>query len=510
MPADNKRIAKNTIFLYIRMMVMMFVSFFTSRVTLQALGVDDYGLMNTVGGIIGMMTFVNNALSVGSSRFLTFEMGTGDTDKLKRTFSTIFYAHLGMALLVVLVAETVGLWFLYNKVNIPPDRMDAAVFTYQVSILSCVVGITQVPYGAAIISHEKMSVYAYTSLIDVFAKLGVVYLIYISPFDKLKTYMTLYTSVGISMAFYFRYYCVRHFEEAKLRLVFDKQIMKSVATYSGWNLFANTSIALNTQGTIVLINMFFNSSVVAARAIANTVMMAAGQFVGNFRTAANPQIVKLYAAKDYEGSKRLLLQSTKFSFYLMFIFALPIFFVADPLLHIWLVEVPDYAVSFLQFAIATSLFQVFDTSFYTALYAKGQIRENALISPTVGFLMFPIIYLMFKFGASPISLAWAFLVDYAILGLIVKPILIVKIVHYTWKDVLSVFIPCLRVTVLAIPIPLLCYYFINNTWHPSIALHFIILTLVSVLSAGVSIWFAGMDSELRGKVISMIKTKFKR
>lgn len=252
--STNKTIAKNTLFLYFRMMFTMAVALFTSRVVLQKLGVEDYGIYQTVGGVVSLLSFINGALSTGSSRFLTFELGAGNFDKLKRTFSTTLTVHIGLALFIVLVAETVGLWFVYNKLVIPADRLDAAVYAYHLSILASFFSITQVPYGAIIISHEKMNIYAYMSIIDVSAKLSIVYFLSIGTWDKLIIYSTLYCVIQIGMAIFYRIYCIRQFPESRYKFIIDKDILKHILGYTGWNLFANTAISLITQGTIVLIN----------------------------------------------------------------------------------------------------------------------------------------------------------------------------------------------------------------------------------------------------------------
>ena len=508
-PSNNKTIAKNTVFLYFRMLFTMLVSLYTSRVVLQVLGVDDYGIYQTVGGLVAMLSFLNGALSTGSSRFLTFELGRKDSDRLKRTFSTTLLMHIVLALLLVLIAETVGLWFVYNKLVIAPERMSAAIFAYHLSILTALVTITQVPYTASIISHERMGIYAYMSIVEVSLKLGIVYLLTVTSWDKLQMYAVLLCLVQISIALFYRCYCVRNFSETRFRWQIDRTIAKEVLSYSGWNLWANTSIALNQQGTIVLLNMFFSPAAVAARAVANQVNMAANQFVQNFRTAANPQIVKRYASGDLEGSKKLLLESTKYSYYLMLLLSLPICLVAQPLLELWLHEVPEYTAVFLQLAIVTSLFQVFDTSFYTALYAKGQIRENALISPTLGFLAFPIVYVMFRYGCSPVSLAWAMLVLYAVLGLIVKPLLIIRIADYRWRDIRSVYLSCLKVTVVAVPIPYTLYSLQDslfaNKWLTSV-----VIMLMSVINVAFATWFMGMDRNVRQKVMNYIRKNISR
>lgn len=507
MSSNNNTIAKNTLFLYFRMMFTMIISLFTSRVILQTLGVTDYGIYQSVGGIVGFLAFINGALSSGSSRFLTFELGTGNTEKLRRTFSTTLTIHIALALIIALIAETGGLWFLYNKLEISADRLSAAVYVFHISILTAVFTLTQVPYNATIIAHEKMSIYAYVSIVEVSLKLLIVYALHFGNVDKLKLYATLLFAVQVGLMAFYRIYCTHKFSETKYRFVFDKQILKSIAGFSGWSLFANASIALNSQGILILLNMFFSPAVVAARAISIQVNMAATQFVSNFRTAANPQIIKKYAAGDIEGSKHLLLSSTKYSYYLMYIICLPVCLFAYPLLHLWLGIVPEYTVIFLQLIVIQSLFQVFDTSFYIALYAKGQLKENALISPTIGLLRFPLIYLLFRLGYSPVALSWASLATYVFLALVVKPMLIIKIVDYTWNDIWSVFRPCLIVTLISLPIPVLLVHQMDVNSSILLSMLLLILTVVIVV---VTVWFCGIEILVRRKLTGMFVAKIKK
>lgn len=505
---NNKTIAKNTLFLYFRMMVTMVISLYTSRVILQILGVDDFGIYQAVGGIVGFLSFVNNALATGSSRFLTFCLGEGNFVKLKNTFSTVLTAHIGLAFIVVLIAETVGLWFLYNKLIIPPERLDAAVFTFHISILTAFFSLTQVPYNATIIAHERMNIYAYVSIIDAVCRLFIVYALTIGEIDKLKLYAILLCLLQVGIMIFYRYYCDTRFQEARFRLFFEKNIFREIASFSGWSLFAQTSIALNSQGVLLLLNMFFSPAVVAARAISIQVSLHANQLVSNFQTAAVPQIVKRYANRDYEGSKQLLLQTCKYSYFLMLLMSLPIIFVADQLLQLWLGVVPEYTVIFLQIIIVQCLFQVFDTSFYYALYAKGQLRENALISPTLGLVQFPIVFFLFKAGYSPITLSWASLFVYAVLGIIIKPILVIKIVNYKWSDVCSVIKPCLLVTVASLPFPIIVSSYC--ICYESDLICFLIKTTVSVLSVICSSWFLGLSPDMRYKLLVMLKERIKK
>lgn len=505
MDTNKKIIAKNTVFLYFRMMLTMIIALYTSRIVLNVIGVEDYGIYQTVGGIVALLSFVNGALSSGSSRFLTFELGTGNKEKLEKTFVTTFTIHVILSIVVILIAEPIGLWLINNRLVIPDGRLDAAVFTFHVSLFASFFTIIQVPFVASIISHERMVVYAYVSIVEVVLKLAILFFLTIGDTDKLKLYAILFCVVQISVAFFYVIYSIGHFQEVKCRLAVDKLIIKNILGYSGWNLFSSTSIALNTQGATVLINMFFNPSVVSARAIANQVNLAANQFVQNFRTAVNPQIVKQYASGNLMGSKSLLLDSTIYSFYLMLAICLPVCLITDPLLKLWLGTVPEYTNIFLQLAIVTSLFQVFDTSFYTALYAKGRIRENALISPLIGFLVIPISYIFFKYEYSPVVLGVIMLIFYAMLGIVVKPMLIIKYAEYTFDDIMSVFVPCFKVLLISVVFPIILLWHIGN----ETILNCLIIVFVSILSVFLSIWGVGLKKCHKEKIVNIVKSRFR-
>lgn len=504
--SSNKVIVKNTILLYARMVITMLISLYTSRVVLEKLGVEDYGIYQVVGGIVGMLSFLNGALSTGSSRFLTYELGRNNPQNLSKTFSTTLSIHILLAIVIVFLAETIGLWFFYNKLEIPQERLFAASIAYHLSILTSFVSITQVPYGAVIIAHEKFDIYAYMSIADVISKLLIVYFLGVSNWDKLIFYAFLLCCIQISIAFYYRFYCVKNFRESKYKFIYDKTILKNILNFSGWSLFANFTIALNAQGTTIITNMFFNPSVVAARAIALQVNMAAMQLVGNFRTAVNPQIVKRYASGDEVGSRELLLNSTKYSFFLMFMLAVPIILLAEPLLQIWLGQIPEYSVIFLQLVVIESLFSIFDSSLYMALYAKGQLKENALISPVVGLIRFVIVYFLFQNGFSPVALSWAGIACYFVLGLIIKPILLHKIVNYPLKEIRRVFTSCFQVVAVSVPLVMGAYYVINLL-HYSLYFNFLLVTLTCTLIISISVYYCGINQETRKKVYSYFKIR---
>lgn len=499
----NKTIARNTVFLYVRMLVVLVVTLYTSRIILEALGIDDYGLYQAVGGIVGFLSFISNALATATSRFITFALGKGNNNELQKTFATTFTTHILIGLLIVFLAETVGLWYVYNKMVIPEERFSAAVIIYHISILTAFMSIMQVPFNAEVIAHEKMSMFAYVGIVEAVGKLGIVYLLALGNFDRLIFYAILLFIVHAGIFFYYVWYCRKRFVEVSFKICFDKKLFKEIFGFSGWSLLAGGGIALSNHGILLLLNLFFAPGVVAARAISLQVNSTATQFVSNFRTAANPQIIKRYAVGDKDGSKRLLLESTKFSYYLMLLIAMPLFFLSEPLLNIWLVEVPDYTVVFLQIVVVQSLFQVFDTSFYVALFAKGRIRENALLSPTIIILCFPVVYILFRSGASPLALSWAYLIGYAILGMIIKPILVNKIVEYKWNEILGVFRDCFMVTVAAFPIPLFLFLRLGV----SSKVNSISIFLASILFTSLSIWTIGLTKDMRERLLLAVRNR---
>lgn len=481
----------------------MGVTLYTSRVVLEVLGIDDFGIYQTVGGIVGMLTFINSALSTGTSRFITFELGKKDTSNLRKTFCTTVNIQILLCFVILTIAETVGVWFVQHKLVIPQDVISQALSAYHLSIITTIFSLLSVPYMASIISHEKMDLFAYLGIFEVSAKLGVVYALKLSNADRLTLYAFLLLLVQICITVFYYLYCIRKFPETRYKFLFDKSIFKNIAVFSGWSLFAATSRALNNQGMLVILGMFFSPAIVTARAISLQVNNAANQFVTNFRTAINPQIIKQYASGNYGESKSLLLSSTKFSFFLMFLISLPIFIGAKTLLGIWLKVVPDYTDIFLKLVVIQSLFQVFDTSFYTALYAKGDLKANALVSPTLGFIMFPTVYLLFKTGASPVALSWASLCLYAILGLIIKPILLIRIVNYKWKEILNVYKPCFAVS---IPAGVLVYLIIQHV--PSTGFRgLLITTLISFIITLPMIYYFGLNKNMKAKLWNVLKSK---
>lgn len=504
--STNKTIAKNTLMLYFRTMVIMIVSLYTSRVILQTLGIDDFGLYQAVGGIVGFMSFLNSALSTGSSRFLTFALGKGDKHELRNTFSTVLIVHIALAILVIIVGESVGLWFLNNKLVIPGDRLFAAKWVFHLSIITAAINITQVPFSGCITAHERFNLYAYTSIVESILKLIIVYMLNLADLDKLILYATLLLCLQASLQFFYRWYCLSRFEECKFKMVFDKGIFKPIAKFSGWSLFANVTIALNSQGILILLNLFFSPAVVAARAISLQVDGVVKQFVNNFKTASNPSIIKKYASGDLEGSKSLLIQTSNWAFFLMTTVCAPVCVCAAPLLHLWLTEVPEYTVPFLQIIMFQSLFSVFDSCFYQAFNASGRLRENALVSPTINLARFVIIFFCFKNRASPLALSYAGVGTNFLISCIAKPYLMVKYLNYKWYDFLPVVKSFIRVGIPVIALSacsILCTGPSNYPYFRQLLIKFPIALLITL----VIVWYLGFSKSERTQLMTFVRTR---
>lgn len=504
--ADNKRIAKNTMFLYFRMILIMAVSLYTSRVILDKLGVDDYGLYNVVGGVVGMLSFLNGTLSNGTSRFITYELGKGDLQRLKNTFSTAFLVHLMLAIVIFIVMETIGVWFIYYKLIIPPERLTACIWVFQISIITTLISITQVPYTAVIMAHERMEVYAYISIFEAIAKLLICYLITITSYDKLITYAWLVFVVQIIVATSYRLYSQRYFIESKLKLCFDKEIFRNLMGFSGWNLMANLAETLKLQGYLILLNMFFQPAIVAAQSVGNQVANAMMQFISNFRTAINPQIIKLYAAKDYEASKRLTLSTAVLVFDLVLLLGLPTILVLEQIMNIWLVEVPPYAVIFTQYIIIQRILSTFDAAFYVPMMAANKIKTNSILATFSGPGMFVILYFIYKLDGDVMWMQYIGIFVLSIFGFVIKPYLLRNdVIGYSYKDFILCFWSCLKVAALSLFLSLGVYkIFYQNNISSSI--------LVFILSA-IAILFSSyifMDKPIKEKIRMMIREKIKR
>ena len=490
--ANNKRIAKNTQMLYTRMLFTMTVSLFTSRVILNTLGVEDFGIYNVVGGVITMFSFINAAMSSATQRYITFALGKGDEQRLQTVFSTTLQIHVMIAGVIVLLAETIGQWFLYNKMQIPADRMDAAFWVLQCSVLSTVVMIVSVPYNAAIIAHEKMSAFAYISIVDVVLRLIIVYLLLVFSFDKLILYSILVLAVQILIRFCYSIYCQRHFDETKYRHVWDKTLFKEMTNFAAWSLFGNLSGVLFTQGLNMLLNVFFGPVVNAARAVAVQVEGAVQQFVFNFQMALNPQITKTYAQGEMEQMHTLMFRSARFSFFLLFFLSLPVLFETEFILTIWLKTVPEHTVTFLRIMICTSLIYTCANPMIIANQATGKVKKYQAVCGSLLILILPISWILLELGYPAYSV---FIVHFVMEGvcqlarmLMLRPLIGIGLRDY-FKNIY------LRVAIVVIA-SVVCPWLVYANMTDGL-LRFLAVGMVSVLSVSSSAYLLGLSANER-------------
>jgi len=400
MPADNKKIAKNTIFMYIRMIVNILIGFYTSRVILQVLGVSDFGIYNAVGGIVALFIFLNSAMTEATQRFLSFELGTGNQQKLAHTFSMCLNVHILISVIIVIIGEIIGLWLLYNKMVIPENRMHTAFWVFQFSIFASVFNVTQVPYTACLNAHEDFNIYALFQILKSVATLFFVILLKFMDGDKLWWYALFVLIVQLGFVVANRIYDVRSYKECRYRFVWDKSLFYRLFSYTSWSLAGQMSNTLADQGINLLMNMFFGPAVNAARGIAIQVQNSVSSLVWNFQGASIPQIVKLYAKGERESYIKLVNSSSKVSFFIFYLMVVPICFEMHMLLHIWLGQTTEYMILFSVLVLLNVLTAAFGGTLVFLIQATGKIRNFQLFSTISNLIVFPLTYLLYKIGYS--------------------------------------------------------------------------------------------------------------
>lgn len=502
---NNKRIAKNTLLLYFRMILTMLISLYTVRVVLKTLGVVDYGIYNVVGGVVVMFSFLSRTMSSASQRFFAFEIGNKNIGQLKKIFSLTITIYIGISLLVLILSETIGLWFLNAKMNIPAERMEAANWIYQFSIFSFIMTIMTVPYNASIIAHENMKVFAYVSIFEVFMKLAIVYFLLLFSVDKLKLYAVLMFFATTIVTLVYRTICYRKYDECRYKFIWDKNLFQKLMSYSGWNLFGTVASILNNSGLNILLNIFFGPVVNAARAVAFQVNSVINQFVTNFITAVNPQITKYYANNERENMIKLVFQSSKLAYFLLFILSMPVLLETHFILALWLKQVPEYTVLFVRLVILTAMIDSISYPLMTSAQATGKIKRYQTIVGSVLMLNLPISYFFLRFGAPPettmyvsmvISMLCLFLRVWILKGMIDFP------VSAFVKKILYVLI---AVSVLSYLLPLTIVMTLDESFW-----RFAIVALVSPLVSLSLIFLIGINSAERNFLITSVKSKILR
>lgn len=506
---NNKRIAKNTLLLYMRTLFIMLVTLYTSRVVLNALGVTDYGVYNVVGGVVAMFGFINGSMSSATQRYITFALGRGDIKRLQTVFSTSLQIHFLIAAFIVVIGETVGLWFMYTQMQIPVDRMDAAFWVLQCSIVSTAVMIVSVPYNADIIAHEKMSAFAYISILEAVLRLAIVFVLVLSPFDKLIFYAFLTLIVQLFIRFCYNHYCNRHFKETKYNHTLDKLLFKEMIGFASWSMFGNLASVLYGQGLNMLLNVFFGPVVNAARAVSVQVQSAINQFVGNFQTALNPQITKTYAKGETGKMHELMFRSARFSFYLLFLLSLPVLFETKFILTIWLKTVPDNTVIFLRIMICTSLIYTLANPLIIANQATGKVKKYQMVCGTILLLILPVSYVSLKIGCPAYSV---FIVHFCMeaVAQIARMIMLRPLIGIRLRDYFTnVYSRVLTVVLMSIVVPLFVYGILDDT-----VIRFFSVCIACILSVCAVAYNVGLSKNervfVKTKAMAVVSKVFNR
>lgn len=498
--ANNKRIAKNTLMLYFRMLFTMAVSLFTSRVVLNTLGVEDYGIYNVVGGVVSMFSIISGSLSAAISRFITVELAKGDADKLRKTFSASVTIQLLLSLIIVVLIESIGVWFLNAKMVIPAERMDAANWVLQFSIVTFVINLISVPYNATIIAHEKMSAFAYISILEVVCKLVIVYLLKISPIDRLVFYAILMCAVSVIIRLVYGYYCNRHFAECKFSFRFDKDLLKRMFSFAGWNFIGASSAVLRDQGGNIIINLFGGPAVNAARGIAMQVNHAIVGFSNNFMTALNPQITKSYASGEQDYMMKLIFRGARFSFYMLLFLSLPVLANTHYILSLWLGIVPEHSVLFVRLALIFAMSESISSPLVTAMLATGKIRNYQIVVGGLQMLNLPISYVLLRIGCIPETVMMV-AIGLSQCCLAARLVMLRTMIGLSARKYLrEVYLNVILVTTVAAVLPILTSVILEESF-----LNFVIIVLISLITAAISIFYIGFNKNERDFAV----TKFK-
>lgn len=501
--ANNKRIAKNAIMLYLRMFLSMIVGLYTSRVVLDTLGVEDYGTYNVVGGVVTMLGFLNASMSGATSRFMAFEQGSGNKKRLAETFSSALIVHIGIALIVFILAETVGLWFLTHKLVIPEGRMSAAHWVYQCSILGAMLGFTQVPYNATIIAHEKMGIYAYFDILGVTLKLLIVYLLVIGNFDKLKLYAVLGLAVAIIMITLYRVYCIKKFEETHFRFVWKPNLLKPLVSFSAWNLYGNFGGVVQQQGTNFVINFFYGVVMNAAVSVGLTIANVVNLFASNLMTAFRPQIIKYYSQGAKEQMKNLTILALKMILFIYTLVAVPVFVETDNLLNLWLVEVPEKSAIICRLFLISIFFETIRYILIIDIHATGNVKRVSFTTGTLFILVPFVIYLLFRMGLD---------VNLAIIVFIVSNFILCVVnlflIKYYVKISMLPYVRTVSQIVFSSALSLVTAIFVAQ-FIPSSYIHMITNGMISVVLVVCAYLAFCFNKEQRLYVFEFIKSKLK-
>lgn len=497
--SKTKRIAKNTIVLYIRTIVILFITLYTSRIVLKALGFEDYGLYNVIGGVVTLISFLRSSLAESTQRFLSFEMGRGNYDDLKKTFSVCLTTHIVIAIIVLLIAETIGLWFLNSQINIPEGREVAANWVYQFSVVSLCISIISVPYSADIISHEQMKFFAYLGIFDAVLKLIFSIAVARASSDRLILYGFLMMLVPVSTLFINWVYCHRRHPETHFIFYWDKSLFKKIFSFSGWTLWGQLAIIGSNQGTGILVNIFHSVLANTALGIGHQVNHAVTGLISNFQTAFKPQITKSYAAGDFQYMNSLTNYAAKISFYLFFIVSLPIVLNIDFVLDLWLENVPEYASIFCIIFVIASACNAMSAPLYMNIFSTGRITHYQIAMSVAYLSELAVLYLLFKLGFSVVTgVALKAVLNFCVIFIRIffahKEVETFSGVNY----VKNVFLPLILSVIVTLGVAVPLFHYANSTWS-----HIISTIFVSAVSL-VTAYYIGLNRRERQSLVVVI------
>ena len=495
---NNKTLALNTVFLYLRSLFLLGITLYTSRVTLQILGVNDYGIYNVVGGIVAMFSMLSSTLASASQRFITFALGKKDFDNLKRVFSTCVTLHIALGLIIVILLEIFGVWFLNSSMNIPPDRLYAAKWVLQLSIATFFVGVISIPYNAVIIAHEKMSAFAYIGILEGLLKLGCVFLLLFLSWDKLIVYSILYFLITLLLRLIYSSYSGKHFEETKkISLRVNKALFKEMFAFAGWNLFGNGSLVLRNQGVDIVLNIFFGVVVNAAKGVSNQIQNAVQTLAGNFTTALKPQLTKAIAKEDYNRVYVLINNGSRYVFFMMMFLAVPVIITAPKLLNFWLSEVPNYSVQFVRWTMVYLMLDSLSRLMIHGILSHGKIKEYQIVVGGTKLLAIPFVFIALKMGANPMAGVWV--------NILLEAICLYERIIYNKKLInldsirflKEVLFRCSIVLAVSFVLPIITLYYLTT--------NLVIEVIITLISITISVWILGINAEEKKIVLSVVK-----
>ena len=503
--SKRKALVKNTLFLYGRMLLSMLVSLYTSRVILQYLGVEDFGIYNAVGGVVAMFGMISGALSTSIGRTLTFNLGVGNIERLKKVFSMSINVQILIVAIIIILGETIAIWFLNSKMVIPKPRINAANWILQFSLITFSLNLISVPYNASLIAHEKMDIFAYIGIVDAVLRLIIVYFIAISPIDKLVFYGFLLMVESLAIQVIYLFYCKRCFIECKYTFCRDKDVFRELAGFATWSFIGSTSSVLRSQGVNILLNLFFGPVVNAARAISMQVNNAVNSFVTNFMTALTPQITKAYAQQEYKYLLQCIYKGSKFSFFLLYFLSLPVIVETDYILELWLINVPDRTVWFVRYILLYSLIDTYSRTLINANNATGDIKTYQIVIGTLNLMVVPIVYMLLKFGC-PAETSVLVSIAISIIGIVPRIYFNKKHFPITYTEFAKeVILPTILVSSVGLILPIIISNILSKT-----LMSFVLTTISCMISSSLTIMFLGCTTSERNMALSYITNKKRR